>query len=56
MINKSGRHIGPEDNRRHHINKLYQFPFSKFLKEHIQSILTSVLQPRQLMQIIPLQG
>ncbi len=43
MINKSGRHIGPEDNRRHHINKLYQFPFSKFLKEHIQSILTSVL-------------
>jgi len=43
MINKSGRRINPEENWRHHIIKLYQLPVSKFLKEHIQFILSSVL-------------
>jgi hypothetical protein len=43
MMNKSGRRINPENDWRHRIVKLYQAPVSKFLKEHIQSILTSVL-------------
>lgn len=43
MIHKSGHHISPEDNWRHHSIQLYQFPVSKFLKEHIQFILSSVL-------------
>ena len=43
MIHKNSRYINPEDNLRHHYSKRNQYPVSKFLREHIQIILSSVL-------------